>query len=226
MHRLFGRKKEEKPTEPPPSLDDAIGRTDGRVAALEDKIKKLDAELMGYRNQLKRMPPAAQRGVKQRALQALRRKKMYEQQRDQMLATSFNMEQTAYAVTSAKDTLDTVAAMRGAATQLRAEHKKLDISSLEDLQDDLADLMADTDEINELMGRSYGMPDDVCEADLEEELAGLEDMWEAEEASGVEAGGVPAYLAPAAPEMPSVPSAVPAGGGGSGGEGLPVPASL
>ena len=39
---------------------------------------------------------------------------------------------------------------------LQAEHKKLDIGAIEDMQDDLTDLMYDAEEINELMGRTYG----------------------------------------------------------------------
>lgn len=46
---------------------------------------------------------------------------------------------------------------------------------MQDLQDDLADLMADAEEINEVMSRSYGVGMDVDDADLDEELAGLDD---------------------------------------------------
>ncbi len=64
--------------------------------------------------------------------------------------------ETHFAAQSVKDTLTTVSALKGAATSLKAEHAKLDIGEIEDMQDDLADLMMDADEINELMGRSYG----------------------------------------------------------------------
>ena len=68
----------------------------------------------------------------------MKRKKMYEQQREQILRTQFNVEQTGFAVDSVKDTFSTVAALKAAGTTLRTEQKKLNISEIEDLQDDLA----------------------------------------------------------------------------------------
>ena len=47
------------------------------LSALCSQIKKLNAEIRGYTQQLKRVKGAAARGIKQRAVQALKRKKMY-----------------------------------------------------------------------------------------------------------------------------------------------------
>eukprot|EP00968_Pinguiococcus_pyrenoidosus_P011168 scaffold895_cov315-Pinguiococcus_pyrenoidosus.AAC.17 len=49
MHRLFGRKKEEKPA---PSLSDAQGRLTEREGNLDKKIASLDAELRKYKAQM------------------------------------------------------------------------------------------------------------------------------------------------------------------------------
>jgi len=38
---------------------------------------------------------------------------------------------------------------------------------LQDLQDSMSDLLEQSNEIQEIMGRAYGIPDDVDEADLE-----------------------------------------------------------
>ncbi|KAG0331778.1 Charged multivesicular body protein 5, partial [Podila horticola] len=51
MHRLFGASKKT----PKPSLTDAITATDLRVDAVEVKIRKLDAELIKYKDQMKKM---------------------------------------------------------------------------------------------------------------------------------------------------------------------------
>lgn len=48
-----------------------------------------------------------------------------------------------------------VAAMKDAQKGLKKEVKKINISDVENLTDDMADLMEDMDEINEVMGRSY-----------------------------------------------------------------------
>jgi hypothetical protein len=49
-------------------------------------------------------------------------------------------------------------------------------------------------EINEAMGRSYEVPEDLDEADLMAELDGLEAELGAEEAEGGKEGAVPSYL--------------------------------
>lgn len=51
--------------------------------------------------------------------------------------------------------LSQVAAMKEAGKGLKAEVKKMNLSEIEDLTDDMADLMEDMNEINEIMGRSY-----------------------------------------------------------------------
>lgn len=118
------------------------------MAALEDKIKKLDAELIKYRQQMQRMRPGpAQNGIKQRALKVMKQKKMYacvypicmrvcvcmraygdihartyaslpasralvlvghlryEQQRDQLMGQSFNLEQANMMTQTMQDTV-------------------------------------------------------------------------------------------------------------------------
>ena len=65
------------------------------------------------------------------------------------------------------------------------------------------DLLEDANEIQEAMGRSYGIGDEIDDADLEAELACLEDELEGEEL-GLDS---PAYLQPSA--LPVQPSSVP-----------------
>jgi len=53
-------------------------KVEERGDSLEARIKKLDAELVGYREQIKKMRPGpAQESVKQKALRVLKQKKMY-----------------------------------------------------------------------------------------------------------------------------------------------------
>lgn len=58
------------------------------------------------------------------------------------------------------------------------------------LQDELADMADLTNEINEVMGQSYAIPDDVDEADLMAELDALETDLAMEET----VGAAPSYL--------------------------------
>jgi charged multivesicular body protein 5 len=52
---------------------------------LDEKIRALDKQLVDFKNQIKATRPGpAQERVKQRAMQVLKQKRMYEQQRDQV----------------------------------------------------------------------------------------------------------------------------------------------
>jgi len=191
-------------------MQEASSRVDGRVGTLDAKIEELDQRLKKYKTQLKKAKGAAASSIKKRAMADLKRKKMYEQQRDQMAATSFNIEQTTMAMDTAKDTLEVVGAMKQAAKALKVEHKKLDIDAIEDMQDDLADLMEDANEINEMLGRSYGGLEEVDEADLEAELEGLGFDDEVDVDIGDAEPAIPSYLqmAPEAAQATEEPAPV------------------
>jgi len=190
MHRLFGKPKAKVEA---PSLDSTSSAIGGRMADLENKIKGLDNELRVFKEQLKKASGSTAAQLKKRATDVLRRKRMYEQQRDQLANQQFNIDQTAFAVNTVKDTQQTVAAMSAAAKTLKKEQKKININDIENMQDEMEDLLEDVGEISEILGRSYGMPDGIDEADLDAELACLEDEWAAEEVTT--ANSVPATSA-------------------------------
>lgn len=186
MHRLFGsgkpgggkKKEDEEEEKPKPTLGDAAKSMDNRVAALDTKIKAIDAELLRYKEQLKRANPTTKAGIQKRALATLKRKKMYESQRDSMVSQAFNIEQTAFAIETMQDTHIAVEAMKDATKTLQMEQQKISLDDIEDMQDDLFDLLEEQEEIQEIMGRNYATPDGIDEDDLEAELAGLEDVFE------------------------------------------------
>lgn len=205
MKRVFGQKKASGP--PPPSLSDASTSIGKRVDDLDFKIKKLDDELLAYKKKLQTLKGPAKTTVQKRAMEVLKRRKMYEQQRDQLTSQQFNVDSAAISVTSVKDTFNTVAAMKAANVEFKKQMKQLNINEVEDVVDDMADLVEDMNEVNEIMGRSYAMPDNIDEAELEAELDMLgDDLLEDE--------GVPeqtpasSYATPSLPVQPSyVPSA-------------------
>ena len=106
--------------------------------AVDEKIKALDKELMAFKEQLKKAKGPTAEHIKKRALATLQRKKMYQAQRDQLAGQAFNVEQTAFAIDSVQDTQTTVFAMKAASKVLKAEQKKINLSEIEDMQDDLA----------------------------------------------------------------------------------------
>ncbi|XP_046982666.1 charged multivesicular body protein 5 [Schistocerca americana] len=172
MNRLFGKGK---PKEPPPNLTDCIAGVDSRAESVEKKIARLDQELVKYKDQMKKMREGpAKNSVKQKALRVLKQKKMYEQQVDNLRQQAFNMEQANYANQTLKDTHATVAAMKAGAKQMQKEFKKLNIDEIEDVQDDMADLLDQAEEVQEALGRSYGMPE-IDDDELAAELDALGD---------------------------------------------------
>ena len=73
MNRLFGTaKKKEEPAAPAPSLGEVGNVMDARTESLEDKIKQLDQELLGYGKKLKALKPGpAQRNIQRTAFAIL-----------------------------------------------------------------------------------------------------------------------------------------------------------
>jgi len=177
MKRFFGTKDKQ----PAVSLDEATKNMDVRVNSLDEKIKKLDQELFDLKGKMQKTRPgtSTHNMLKQKALKVLKQKKMYEQQRDTMANQQFNMEQTNFGIQSVKDSLTTVNAMKSANVSLKQELKKIDIDDVENMQDDLSDLLQDNNEIQEALGRSYGVGE-VDETELEDELAALGDELEFE----------------------------------------------
>ncbi|KAL1542269.1 vacuolar protein sorting-associated protein 60.2-like [Salvia divinorum] len=189
MKRVFGAKKDK---EPPPSVQDTSDRITKRGDNVEEKIKKLDAELARYKEQIKRTRPGpAQEAVKARAMRVLKQRRMYEGQRDMLYNQTFNLDQVAFAAEGIKDAQQTMSALKSANKDLKGMMKSVKIEDVDSLQDEMMDLMDVSSEIQESLGRSYNLPDDIDEDELLGELDALEaDMgFETE-------GGMPSYLQP------------------------------
>eukprot|EP01094_Clydonella_sp_ATCC50884_P025891 TRINITY_DN695_c0_g1_i1.p1 TRINITY_DN695_c0_g1~~TRINITY_DN695_c0_g1_i1.p1 ORF type:complete len:230 (-),score=60.19 TRINITY_DN695_c0_g1_i1:270-959(-) len=204
MQRFFGSsKKVETPT-----LSESTQRVDGRIAQLDSKIGKLEAELRKYRDQIKRTRPGpAQNSIKQRAMRTLKQKKMYENQREQLMGQAFNMEQTQFLTENLQDTVTTVASMKEANKTLQKQFKQIKVEEVEDMYDDLQDIMEESNMIQESLSRAYAVPDGCDEEDLDAELEALGDELDFEEAEGT-----PSYLMQdqGSWAMPEAPTAQPA----------------
>ncbi|KAI6034445.1 hypothetical protein PISMIDRAFT_672701 [Pisolithus microcarpus 441] len=172
MNRIFGSSAGKKPK---PTLQDAITSTDTRVASIEVKIKKLDGELMRYKEQMSKLRNGpGKNAIQQRALRVLQQKKMYESQMNQLAQQTFNMESAALATENLRNTMATVDAMKTANKELRKQYGKIDIDKIENMHYELEDLVEQANEIQESLARSYAVPDVIDEADLEAELDALQ----------------------------------------------------
>ncbi|KAJ6317305.1 hypothetical protein OIU76_012943 [Salix suchowensis] len=201
MKRVFGVKKDK---EPPPTIQDSSERINKRGDTVDEKIKKLDAELARYKEQIKNTRPGpAQVAVKARAMRILKQKRMYEGQRDMLYNQTFNLDQVAFASEGIKDAQQTVSALKSANKELKGVMKTVKIQDIDNLQDEMMDLMDVSSEIQETLGRSYSVPYDIDEEDLMGEL----DALEADMAMETESNEVPSYLQPELDAELSMPSA-------------------
>ncbi|KAI9825214.1 MAG: hypothetical protein M1826_007071 [Phylliscum demangeonii] len=170
MNRLFGAKS----TAPKPSLNSALTNVETRVEAADVKIAKLNAELGSYQQKMSKMRDGpGKTAVKQKALKVLQHRKMYESQRDQLQQQAWNMEQAGMMQDNLKNVMTTVDAMKTTTKALKQQYGKVKLDAIDRLQDEMADLMDVGNEIQESISRSYDVPDDVDEAELDAELDAL-----------------------------------------------------
>ncbi|TVU18449.1 hypothetical protein EJB05_34550 [Eragrostis curvula] len=202
MKKIFGAKKNQ---DPPPSIQDATDRISKRGDTVDEKIKKLDAELARYKDQIKKTRPGpAQEAVKARAMRVLKQRRMYEGQRDMLYNQTYNLDQVSFAAEGLKDAQQTMTAMKAANKELKGMMKTVKLEDIDvcgilvlprflmlpSMQDEMMDLMDVSNEIQETLGRSYNVPDDIDEEELMGELDALEaDM-------DFESESVPSYLQP------------------------------
>lgn len=172
MNRLFGTKN----TTPKPTLNDAIKSLDERRSTLDVRLAKVNGELATYQEKLSNMREGpGKQHVKQRALKILRQRKQLEAQIDQLESQSWNMEQAQSTSDNLRNTMITLDAMKTANKDLKKQYGKIDLDKIEDMQDEMADLLEMADDLQETMARSYDVPEDVDEAELDAELEALGD---------------------------------------------------
>lgn len=103
----------------------------------------------------------------------LKQKRLYEGQLAQLQQQSYNMEQATMTTENLRNTMATVDAMQTANKEMKKTYGKIDLDKIERIQDDMEDLMESANEVQETMGRSYGVPDEIDESDLQAELDAL-----------------------------------------------------
>lgn len=81
--------------------------------------------------------------------------------------------------------------MKQAVGVQKVQMKKLDMDQIEDLHEDMADMMADQQEIQEVLGRDYAL-EGMDENELAQELDELDEDIVNEKMEGV--GSVPSYV--------------------------------
>lgn len=199
MNRLFGGGNKA----PKPTLNDAVDSIDGRMASLDVSLSKLNSELSAYQQKMSKMRDGpGKNAMKQKALKVLKQRKQIEAQKDQLQSQSWNMQQAQMTTENLKNVMVTVDVMKQTNKDLKKQYGKINIDKIEDLQDEMADLLDISAEIQETMSRNYNVPDDVSESELDAELEALGEELEFEANEGE---SVPSYLEEQVPQFVDEP---------------------
>lgn len=143
------------------------------------------------------------------ALQALKKKKRYEKQLQQIDGTLTTIEMQREALESANTNTAVLQTMNDAAMALKAAHKHMDVDKVHDMMDDIAEQQEVAREISEAISNPVAFGQDIDEDELEKELEELE-----QEELDNELLNVPVAPLPAVPtgepavKVPSKPAAV------------------
>lgn len=198
MNRLFGSGGAKAPK---PTLNHAVSNVNDRIESLDSKLATINAELGTYQSKLARMRDGpGKTALKQKALKVLQRRKQYEAQRDQLESQVWNMEQAQTMQDNLKNVMTTVDALKTTNKELRRQYGKVDLDKIDRLQDEMADLLDVSNEIQESLARSYDVPEDVDEAELDAELEALGQDVELEAELGG-AVGMPSFMQDEVPEF-------------------------
>ncbi|KAK2069914.1 hypothetical protein P8C59_004456 [Phyllachora maydis] len=212
MNRLFGTGA---PKPAKPTLDASVKTLAERVATHDVRIAALNAELAGYTARIGKLRAGseAQRLVKKKATAVLLRRKQQEAQRDTLVAQMDNLEAVQMSYDNAKNTMVMVDTLKTTTRALKKEYGRIDVDKIERMQDEMAELLDVGRDIQDSLARSYDVPDEVDEAELDAELEALGQEVELErEMAGAEGSGL-SFLQDEVPpefidEAPHVPGKV------------------
>jgi len=169
LARAFGLKKEGKQTSP----QEAIQKLRETEEMLQKKADFLETKVT------KELTIAKQHGTKNPqskriALQALKRKKRYEKQLNQIDGTLSTIEFQREALENATTNTEVLSVMGDAAKALQTAHKNLDIDKVHDLMDNVAEQNELAEEISNTISNPIGFGNEVDEDDLLLELEEIE----------------------------------------------------
>ncbi|CAK7214789.1 Vacuolar protein-sorting-associated protein 60 [Sporothrix curviconia] len=204
MNRLFGTGGAKKDA---PKLGDAVADASSYIETIDSKLATINAEFAVYQSKLARLEhdrpgvnTPAKAALRKKALEVLKRRRHYEGLRSTHEAQLWNMEVIQSTTDNVKNVQTSLKALEASSKAMRKQYGKIDIDKIERLQDEMADLMDMSNEIQETLARSYDVPEDIDEADLDAELEALgqEADYEAELNGTM---GVPSFMQEEVPDF-------------------------
>ncbi|CAL5048618.1 unnamed protein product [Urochloa decumbens] len=165
--KVFGKSKQQSQATALASLD----KLNETLEMLEKKenllVKKANLEVEKAKNFTKAKNKRA-------AIQCLKRKRLYEQQIEQLGNFQLRIHDQMIMLEAAKATTETVDALRTGASAMKAMHKSTNIDDVDKTMDEINDNMENMRQIQDLLSAPMGAAADFDEDELEAELADLE----------------------------------------------------
>ncbi|XP_053643953.1 charged multivesicular body protein 4 [Cherax quadricarinatus] len=191
--KIFGGGKNEKA----PTTGEAIQKLRDTEEMLIKKQDFLEKKIQ------QEITIAKQHGTKNKrvALQALKRKKRYDKQLQQIDGTLSTIEMQREALESANTNTNVLQTMSEAAKALKSAHQHMNVDEVHDMMDDIAEQQDVAREISEAISNPVAFGDDIDEDDL---LAELEELEQIDLDEKLLSTGEPVS------ELPEVPTIAPA----------------
>ncbi|GIX64057.1 proteasome subunit beta type 3, putative [Babesia caballi] len=161
------------------SLQETSQGVDAKISAIDEKINRCNADLASIKSALANTNGAGAAAAKRKAMQVLQRRKVYEGQREQLIGVQMAVDQSEHVAAQVQTAVEMRNALSASVKGARKQLRRLNLTELEGLQEQMEDLTEYTNEINEIIGRTYALPEDVDENELELEFAMLSEPEEA-----------------------------------------------
>ncbi|CRG94613.1 vacuolar-sorting protein SNF7, putative [Plasmodium gallinaceum] len=172
--RFFKPKKD-------PTLDETYGYLEKNVKNIDENIEKYNKELNIIKQKIeeeKKKNPVNKYAIdnlRTKAANIIKKKRIYESNKENTLGIQFNIDQIKFANDNVQMSIDTCKALKNTSKILKKNIKKVNISKIEKLQDDIHDYIEEAKEIGEILSSSYEIPVDLDENEIDAELSLIED---------------------------------------------------
>jgi hypothetical protein len=167
------------PQPKPKSIASQIQSLNGTSTTYQKRIEHLEKKSLKYRDEARLK---LQRKNKKAALMCLKRKKMVDMEINKMQQLQFNLDSMKFQLENASTNATMVHAMKTVKGGLKQFHSTVSVSEVEDTMDDISELMDDSNEMNDILGRPVGDcsdDEDALLGELDElEQEAIEEMFE------------------------------------------------
>jgi charged multivesicular body protein 4A/B len=195
--RLFGSSGGKKKTAEGPK--ESILQMRSTLEMLEKKEKHLDTKIQ-QETDFARSHASSN---KNQALMALKRRKQYEIQQENIRGARFNLETQIMTIENAHINLETLQAMKSGSAAMKSIHGELDVDKVDDVMEEVREQMDLANEISTAISNPLGIDSSIDEDELEAELERFEQ--EALDATLLETTKVP-IISTANPQATAVKS--------------------